>query len=191
MNILILVDIQNDFMDGGPLGVPGSNMIIHAVNREIDWANKNAGFIITTQDWHPKNHSSFCNPPEYRDGSWPMHCVQNTEGAEINKAIELKKATIPIITAYKGMEADKEEYSIFANKKLVTILKAMNCVEGIDQIKVCGLATDYCVAATAIDAKMAFPQTNVIVVSDACAGVATETTQKAITAMYDVGILVQ
>lgn len=191
MNILILVDLQVDFFEGGPLGVNGSNMIISAVNREIDWANKHAGFIVTTQDWHPENHSSFGNPPEYRDGSWPMHCVQNTEGAEINKAIELKKATVPIITAYKGMEVDKEEYSIFANKNLVAILKAINEAEDIKQIIVCGLATDYCVAATAIDAKMAFPRTNVIVVSDACAGVAPETTKKAIAAMHDAGIWVR
>lgn len=175
-------------MEGGPLGVTGSNKIIGFVNRELDIANRAGNLVVYTQDWHPPDHSSFGNPPEYRDGSWPVHCVAHTEGALIHRDIRLDNITVPRLRIVKGFRKEKEEYSGFDPGALAPILNKLNNGRGPGSFKICGLATDYCVKHTAMDAKRLFPECVVTIMSEACAGVAQETTAKAMAEMMDAGI---
>jgi nicotinamidase/pyrazinamidase len=159
MNALILVDIQNDFLPGGALEVPDGDAVIPAANR------LQAAFplVAATQDWHPANHGSFAaNHPGKKvfeqidlnglpQTLWPVHCVQGTSGAEL--ASGLRRERIAKIFR-KGTDAGIDSYSgLFDNghRKSTGLgewLKA-NCVT---EVFVCGLATDYCVKYTALDA---------------------------------------
>ena len=138
---LILVDIQNDFCPGGALAVNEGDQIVPAVNRLIP------GFplVISTQDWHPENHTSFTE----QGGPWPPHCVQGTRGAELHS--DLKTDTIAHYLR-KASSPDKDDYSEFAGKddrgrSLDEVLKS----HGVKKLYAVGLATDYCVLETVID----------------------------------------
>jgi nicotinamidase/pyrazinamidase len=139
---LILVDIQNDFCPGGALAVAGGDEIIEAVNRLMPKFR----LVISTQDWHPANHVSF----KEQGGPWPPHCVQNTRGAELHPALRtdriahyFRKASSPEKDAYSEFEGVDE-----SGRTLDELLKS----SGVKQVYVVGLATDYCVRATALDA---------------------------------------
>lgn len=160
---LICVDVQNDFLPGGALGVSDGDAVIRPL---IDAMN-DVDIIVLTADWHPKNHMSFSNSPEYVDGSWPAHCVQGTKGALINEEIlyaatdtgkrvlVIHKGTDPKIEAYSGFDGHVVELfnvsdfekSILMGESLGRALNALN----VNDIKVGGLALDYCVKATALD----------------------------------------
>lgn len=173
---LIVVDIQNDFLPGGKLAVPEGDKIIPVVNKLI----KNFDIVVATQDWHPANHVSFAeNHQNKRPGDkiilggieqilWPAHCVQNTHGAEFAKDLEKNKITAVI---QKGTDPMIDSYSGFfdnARKKetgLDNLLKSL----GVNEIYIVGLATDYCVKFTALDAVSLGYKTHVII--DACKGV--------------------
>jgi nicotinamidase/pyrazinamidase len=150
---LIIVDLQNDFCQGGTLAVSGSDEIVHIINRIIPNFDK----IYTTQDWHPLNHISF----KAQGGPWPPHCVQGTKGAELHPGLRAELAE----GVKKGTEPDREVYSGFQGTHLAENLRA----NGIKKVIVCGLATDYCVKATVIDAIT--EGFNVVVLSDAVRGV--------------------
>ncbi len=136
---LIVVDVQNDFAHpDGALYVPGAEKIFPVVRKWINTFVHERRPIFITKDWHPPDHISF--------DEWPNHCVQNTWGAEIPEVIPSWRATKFI---RKGKEQDKDEYSGFAPKDgLGTMLKDSE----IKRIFVVGLATDYCVKATVLDA---------------------------------------
>jgi nicotinamidase/pyrazinamidase len=138
---LILVDVQNDFCPGGALAVNEGDQIVPAVNRLIP----EFPLVISTQDWHPKNHISF----KEQGGPWQPHCVQGTRGAELHS--DLKTDTIAHYFR-KASSPDKDDYSEFAGKddrgrSLDEVLRS----HGVKKLYAVGLATDYCVLETVID----------------------------------------
>ncbi len=155
---LIIVDVQNDFCPGGALAVPEGDKIVPTINRYIEkFVSKNA-IVVATRDWHPKNHVSF---KEY-GGVWPVHCVQGSWGASFHPMLKLPKSVIIISKAF---EPEIEAYSGFQGTELDKILRE----KGVKRIFVAGLATDYCVKATVLDAlKLGY---EVYVLVDAIKGV--------------------
>lgn len=138
---LVIVDIQNDFMPGGTLPVYNALSIIPIINKYIYIFTNNKATIIATRDWHPLNHISF----NTSGGPWPPHCIQGSKGAEFHQDLKLPSSSIIIS---KGYKEDSEAYSGFEGTELDQILK----LRGIRRVFICGVATDYCVKATAIDA---------------------------------------
>ena len=151
---LIIVDVQNDFCPGGALAVPNGDEVVPVINRLLEhrWLS------VATMDWHPAEHSSF----ESRGGPWPPHCLQDTAGAALHPGLDAGKIRL-VIT--KGSHPDHDAYSGFHGTELATILRE----RGIRRIVVCGIATDYCVRATAHDALQ--EGFEVLVVEDAIRGV--------------------
>jgi nicotinamidase/pyrazinamidase len=138
---LIVVDVQNDFTPGGALGVPEGDEVIGRINELM--ASGRFDLVLATRDWHPPDHGSFAtnDPP----GPWPVHCVQGTPGAELHPA--LHRDDIDRIVD-KGQDPATEGYSGFDATGLGDLLRE----RGVDAVTVVGLATDYCVKNTALDA---------------------------------------
>jgi nicotinamidase/pyrazinamidase len=160
---LLVVDVQNDFCPGGALGVPGGDRIVPAVNRHIAEAEARGMAVYATRDWHPAVTTHF---KEY-GGEWPPHCVQNTEGARFRPDLKLPADAIVVS---KGDDPAKQGYSAFdghteAGKPLLRDLQERN----VGRLYVAGLATDYCVKETALDAIEAGLQVRVL--DDAIAGI--------------------
>jgi nicotinamidase/pyrazinamidase len=151
---LIIVDVQNDFCPGGALAVPSGHEVIPVINQLL----KHRWLSVATKDWHPDEHCSF----EPHGGPWPPHCVQDTVGAELHPELDAPKIQI-IIT--KGSHPDEEAYSGFQGTELAKILRE----RGVTRVVVCGIATDYCVRATAHDALQ--EGFEVLVLEDAIRGV--------------------
>ena len=159
MNVLILVDIQNDFIPGGSLPVPLGNEVIKLVNELQD----SFELVVATQDWHPNNHKSFATQhpgkKQFETISlhgldqvlWPDHCVQGTKGAEFHGDLNMNKVEAVF---RKGMNPDIDSYSGFYDNgyKKSTGLAGYLRDRGTKKVYVCGLAADYCVAFTAKDA---------------------------------------
>ena len=159
---LIVVDMQNDFCEVGALAVPGAAAVVPLVNRLISRFDH----VILTQDWHPPGHASFASAwadaqpfttvkfPYGPQILWPDHCVQGTVGAEFHAGLEATKAQVVI---RKGFHTGIDSYSAFRENDRMTrtgldgYLKA----RGFTKLTICGLALDYCVAWTAIDARQA------------------------------------
>ena len=135
--VLLIIDFQNDFTSGGALAVPGGDEIAEPVKRLADRFD----LIFATRDWHPPDHASF----ETQGGPWPMHCVRGTHGAEFHPAMNEVELDAVVDV---GREREDEGYSGFEKSDLAQILRD----HGVDHVYVCGLATDYCVRASAIDA---------------------------------------
>jgi nicotinamidase/pyrazinamidase len=136
---LVIVDFQNDFTPGGALAVPDGDAVAPHLNELI--GSGRFDLIVATRDWHPPDHSSFAA----QGGPWPVHCVAGTEGAELNAALDA--AGVDVIVD-KGADSGTEGYSGFDGTNLASLLRD----RGIDRVTVAGLATDYCVRATALDA---------------------------------------
>jgi nicotinamidase/pyrazinamidase len=136
---LIIVDFQNDFCPGGALAVPGGDAIADRLN--LLTASGDYELVVATRDWHPPDHGSFAE----QGGPWPVHCVAGTPGAELHPALERERID-EIVD--KGQDPGTEGYSGFESTGLETLLRD----RGIDQVTVVGLATDYCVKNTALDA---------------------------------------
>ena len=176
MKALILVDIQNDFLPGGALAVPDGDAVIAVANE----FQAKFPLVAATQDWHPADHGSFAvnhpgrNAFEHVDLNglpqtlWPVHCVQNTSGAAL--ALGLKKERITKVFQ-KGTDADIDSYSGFFDNghRRATGLGDWLKSQGATDVYVCGLATDYCVKFTALDAVSLGFKTHLI--EDACRGV--------------------
>ena len=176
MRILILIDIQNDFLPGGALAVADGDQVIPIVNRVQPYFD----LVVATQDWHPADHGSFAaNHKGKKPGDlielnglpqvlWPVHCVQGSEGADFSKKLnmELVSSIFP-----KGTDAEIDSYSgFFDNGKLkATGLGDYLKEKEANQIYVLGLATDYCVKYTALDAVGLGFET--FVITDGCRGV--------------------
>ncbi len=137
---LIVVDLQNDFCPGGALPVPQGDQVVAVMNRWIRAAERVGAVIVISRDWHPPNHCSF----ETEGGPWPVHCVQNTPGAEYHAGLHL-----PLCAFYvdKARDPDRESYSDFAGTGLSQALRRSE----VQRIFIGGLALDYCVKATALD----------------------------------------
>ena len=138
---LIVVDIQNCFCPGGELPVKEGDKIIPIINRYIHKFQKAGAKIYATRDWHPPDHKSF---KEY-GGIWPPHCLKGSKGAEFRSDLKLPEETTVIST---GDEASVEGYSGFDHTNLERKLKE----DGVDRVFIGGLATDYCVKYTVLDA---------------------------------------
>ena len=136
---LIVVDFQNDFTPGGALGVPGGDEIAPRINELT--ASGDFDLVVATRDWHPAEHGSFAR----QGGPWPDHCVQGTPGAELHAGLD-RGALDTVID--KGQDPATEGYSGFDATELESVLRD----RGIDAVTVVGLATDYCVKHTALDA---------------------------------------
>jgi nicotinamidase/pyrazinamidase len=151
---LIIVDVQNDFCPGGALAVPRGDEVVPVINRLLErhWLS------VATKDWHPAGHCSF----ESRGGPWPPHCVEGTAGAELHPKLDATKIRL-VIT--KGSHPDRDAYSGFQGTELAKILRG----KGVNRVVVCGIATDYCVRATAHDALQ--EGFEVLVLEDAIRGV--------------------
>jgi nicotinamidase/pyrazinamidase len=140
MEALIIVDVQNDFCPGGALAVEGGDEIIPAINEMA----RETPFVVATRDWHPAAHSSFLE----RGGQWPVHCVQGTEGAELHPKLDARAIDL-VVDA--GQEVDEPGYSGFEGTDLERQLKD----QGVRSVDIVGLALDYCVKETALDARKA------------------------------------
>lgn len=138
---LLLVDVQRDFMPGGALGVTDGDAIIPVLNRWIGLFQDAGLPIYATRDWHPSNHCSF----EPQGGIWPPHCIANTPGAEFDHRLNLPPSAQVIS---KATAVDRDAYSGFQGTELRQRLGE----EGIARVFVAGLATDYCVLQTVLDA---------------------------------------
>ena len=156
---LIVIDVQNDFCPGGALAVAGGDEIISRINGLMD----DFATVVLTQDWHPADHSSFAaNHPGAQPFTliqmpygpqvlWPVHCVQGTEGAEFHKALRTDPAQLVV---RKGFRPEIDSYSAFFENDHVTPtgLEGYLRSRGVTAVTLVGLATDYCVAYSALDA---------------------------------------
>ena len=176
MDALVLVDIQNDFCPGGALAVAEGDQVVPVANRLA----RRFDLVVATQDWHPSEHKSFAvNHPGKRPGEvielggleqvlWPAHCVQGTPGAELRADLE-RGAIERVFT--KGTDPEIDSYSGFFDNghRKATGLADYLRQRGVDRVVVMGLATDYCVKYTALDA--AAEGFAVTLVEDGCRGV--------------------
>jgi nicotinamidase/pyrazinamidase len=170
---LIVIDVQNDFMPGGALAVAKGNEVVPLINR----MGARFQHVILTQDWHPRGHASFASShPGTKPfqtivldyGSqvlWPDHCVQGTPGAALHADLSIPQAELVI---RKGYNRGIDSYSAFfeADRKTPTGLAGYLKERGLRKIYLCGLATDFCVAWTALDARAAGFE--VVLIDDAC-----------------------
>ena len=140
MRALLVVDVQNDFCPGGALAVPEGDAVVDSINRMA----REAPFVVATRDWHPADHGSFAQ----QGGPWPVHCVCGSAGAELHPGID--RDLVDAIVD-KGQAVDREGYSGFEDTELSRLLRD----RGVDAVDVAGLALDYCVKATALDARRA------------------------------------
>jgi nicotinamidase/pyrazinamidase len=152
---LLVVDVQRDFCPGGALAVPQGDRIVPAINRLLGLTH---WVTVATRDWHPPDHCSF----NAQGGIWPAHCVADTDGAAFHP--ELQVSRIRHVVS-KAVAKDSEAYSGFQGTDLARLLQSSN----LRRVFVCGLATDYCVKATALDARHA--GLDVVVIEDAIRGV--------------------
>lgn len=179
-DLLLVVDVQNDFLPGGALAVPDGDAVVAPIRAFA------ASFdhIVLTQDWHPAGHMSFASrhpgrrpfevidlPDGRRQVLWPDHCVQGTRGAAFSAALDLPKAELII---RKGYDPAIDSYSAFveADRRTRTGLAGYLKERGFARIFVAGLATDFCVAWSAIDAAAAGFET--VVVGDLCRAIDTD-----------------
>ena len=143
---LLVVDVQNDFCPGGALPVPEGDKVVPPLNQCLALFHRNHWPIFASRDWHPPVTKHFKN----YGGPWSVHCVQNTKGAEFHPALQLPEETIVLS---KGMDPDAHGYSAFEGeskdkKSFQKILKE----SGVEELWVGGLATDYCVKSSVLDA---------------------------------------
>lgn len=137
---LIVVDVQNDFCPGGTLAVPHGDEVVEPLNKQIDQFLQRGAPVYKSRDWHPATTKHFA----IYGGTWPVHCVQDTEGAEFHPALR-EDPRITVIS--KGL-GDTDCYSAFDETDLASQLHE----QGVEEVVVGGLATDYCVKNTVLDA---------------------------------------
>jgi len=137
---LLIVDLQNDFLPGGSLGVPQGDRVIDPINALIALYAERGLPVYASRDWHPDNHCSFAA----QGGPWPPHCVAETDGAAFSDALTLPAN---VIVVSKAVTTDEDAYSAFNGTGLARAMLA----DGINRVTICGLATDYCVLNTVLD----------------------------------------
>jgi nicotinamidase/pyrazinamidase len=173
---LLVIDPQPDFMPGGALAVEDGHEIVPLANALIRRFAEAGSPVAVTQDWHPPDHASFASThaetpfstKELHYGEqtlWPDHCVQGSPGAALHPALE---ADLAVLILRKGMNRGVDSYSAFveADGKTTTGLAALLSARGVKRVFACGLATDFCVAASALDARKAGFEA--FVIEDAC-----------------------
>jgi nicotinamidase/pyrazinamidase len=185
---LIVVDVQNDFCPGGSLAVAGGDTVAARISEWLRSGAEQYAVVVATVDWHPSPldqvpFAHFSHEPNFVD-TWPPHCVQGTHGARLHPDLSLPDGAIVVrkgqtAAAYSGFEGCDEH-----GTGLAEILRR----DGIDAVDVVGLATDYCVRATAMDASA--QGRSVRVLGDMVAGVAAESTERALGEMRATGIVI-
>jgi nicotinamidase/pyrazinamidase len=178
---LIVVDVQNDFCEGGSLAVPGGAGVAAAISEHLAAHRDDYGHVVATRDYHVQPGSHFADQPDYVD-SWPPHCVVGTNGAAFHPGLDMapieavfsKGAYAAAYSGFEGANADG------------TSLGAWLRSAGVDAVDVVGIATDHCVRATALDATREGFDTRVLL--DLTAGVAPATTDKAMAELGSAGI---
>jgi nicotinamidase/pyrazinamidase len=195
-DVLLIVDVQNDFCPGGALAVPDGDAIVPAVNRLA----RSFAHVILTQDWHPPGHASFASSHpgkrpfdaiEVSYGTqilWPDHCVQGTQGTNFHPELDVPHAELVV---RKGFRSAIDSYSAFReNDRLTpTGLAGYLRERGLQRITMCGLATDFCVAFSAIDGREA--GFAVTVVTNACRGIDLDgSLARAMRSMSEAGVAV-
>ena len=176
---LLLIDLQNDFCAGGALSVPEGDSTVDVANALIEWCQARGDAVVASQDWHPANHGSFAavqGKEPFTQGEldglpqtwWPVHCVQNSEGAALHPLLN-QKAIDQIV--HKGENSAIDSYSAFFDNghRQQTPLDGWLRERGVSELIVMGLATDYCVKFTVLDALKLGYEVNVI--TDGCRGV--------------------
>lgn len=173
---LLVIDVQNDFIPGGQLAVPEGDRIVPLINRLAEQFKQ----VVIAQDWHPAGHASFASShpgrqpydviqlPYGEQTLWPDHCIQGSRGAEFHSGLNLPHAQLII---RKGCNPDIDSYSAFleADRVTTTGLAGYLKERGIDTVYMVGLALDFCVMFSALDARAA--GFNTFVVLDACRGI--------------------
>ncbi len=174
--ILLVVDVQNDFCPGGSLAVEQGDEVVPVINRLMSRFDR----VVATQDWHPADHVSFASTHPGRkvldivDAGgieqvlWPDHCVQGTRGAELHPRLEAGRIELVL---RKGLRRGLDSYSAFFENDKVTDTGLRWYFQGMgaSAVHICGLATDYCVRSSALDARRL--GLDVTVIRDACRGV--------------------
>jgi nicotinamidase/pyrazinamidase len=194
--VLLIVDVQNDFCPGGALALPEGDAIVPAVNRLAH----SFAHVILTQDWHPPGHTSFASshpgkrPFDTIEASygtqilWPDHCVQGTSGAAFHPQLDVPHAELVL---RKGFRKSIDSYSAFCenDRRTATGLAGYLRERGFQRITLCVLATDFCVAFSAIDGRGA--GFDVAVVTSACRGTDNDgSVDRALRSMVDAGVRV-
>ena len=172
---LLIIDVQNDFLPGGALAVPGGDEVIDPINALA--ADPRFAVVIATRDWHPADHSSFAE----QGGPWPAHCVQGTPGAELSERLHREAIDAVVDT---GTRPADEGYSGFENPELRELLR----LEEIDAVTIVGLATDVCVKHTAADALR--ETLRVAIATDAIRGIDVEDSAEALRTLSESGAIV-
>ncbi len=197
MKALILVDIQNDFVKGGALAVPDGDAVVSVANKQ----SKNYDLVVLTQDWHPEDHGSFASNHKGHkvydqielgglpQTLWPDHCIQDTKGAEFHPKLIVPKSVVII---QKGTDRKIDSYSGFFDNghKKATGLNSILTEKEIKEVYIMGLATDYCVKFTALDAiKLGY---RVYLIKDGCRAVNInpDDSDKAIEEMKKAGVVI-
>lgn len=188
---LVIVDVQNDFCEGGALAVAGGSAVADAITEFLHARDEQYDTVVTTQDWHnglpDTNDGHFAaegTDPDFVT-TWPVHCVADTPGAALHPDLHLPVRTVPVI---KGM--GRQDYSGFEGQVLYatdsTALADYLRAHDVTRVDVVGLAADHCVAATALDATDAGFEVRVL--TDLTAGVAVPTTIAALTRLAQAGV---
>ncbi len=195
--VLLIIDVQNDFCPGGGLAVKGGDLVVPVINAVIPRFHR----VAATQDWHPAGHVSFASSHAgarvfdvvdaggINQTLWPDHCVQGTRGAELHPGLDVKGIGLIL---RKGMSAGMDSYSAFFENDRRTETGLQRYLKGLKvrDVYVCGLATDYCVFYTSMDARrLGF---RVAVVKDACRGVdqPAGSVERALSEMIKAGVTV-
>ena len=192
--VLLIVDVQNDFCPGGALAVAEGDAIVPSINRLA----QSFAHVVLTQDWHPPGHASFASSHpgkrpfdtiEVSYGAqtlWPDHCVQGTQGAAFHPKLEVPHAELVL---RKGFRKSIDSYSAFCenDRRTATGLAGYLRERGFERVTLCGLATDFCVAFSAIDGRGA--GFDVALVTSACRGIDHEgSLDRALRSMVEAGV---
>lgn len=187
---LVVVDMQNDFADpAGSLWVAGAEAVVPVVNREIADAVEAGAFVVATQDWHPESTPHFAKD----GGVWPVHCVGGTWGAELHPDLVLPPDAVRVRKGTNG----EDGYSGFTmldpltGETVATELESLLRERGIERVMVCGLATDYCVKATALDAVRLGFATELIDEGHAAVEIAEGDGQRAVDELREAGVVLR
>jgi nicotinamidase/pyrazinamidase len=190
MKALLIVDVQNDFCEGGALGVNGGAQVAAGITRYLEQHASDYAVIVASRDWHDSDNDNGGHfaaagvKPDFVD-TWPVHCVQNTEGAAYHPALDLTHVThhvkkgqgIPAYSMFEGITED--------GRSVEAILRAAK----VDVVDVVGIATDYCVRASVIDSVGA--GFSVRVLSDLIAAVADASGEAALSEFRDLGVVLE
>lgn len=175
---VLAVDVQRDFCPGGALPVAGGDRVVPVLNEWIRQAARSHAVVVASRDWHPRGHMSFVE----RGGPWPVHCVQESRGAQFHPDLDLPGEAILIS---KGEDPDREQYSAFDGTGLASLLER----RGVRRIFIGGLAQDVCVRACVLDALEHGFETHLLL--DATFPVDESTGARAVREMRDGGAIIE